>query len=60
MSNQCLWISISDYFKYHKNETKSVRELKAKGCILSDNKKYDNTLQRAKQIANNRAMTEGL
>jgi hypothetical protein len=43
MSNQCLWISISDYFKYHKNETKSVRELKDKGGIDPDNKQYDNT-----------------
>jgi hypothetical protein len=43
MSNQCLWISISDYFKYHKNETKSVRDLKAIGGIQSGNRKYDNT-----------------
>ncbi len=43
MSNQCLWISISDYFKYHKNDnTKTVKELKRLGGIPLNNIRYNN------------------
>lgn len=47
MSNQCLWISISDYFKYHRNDnTKTVPQLKRIAGVFGqfNNNEYDDNI----------------
>jgi hypothetical protein len=36
MGNQCMWVSISDYFKYANNETKTVIDLKKNSGLKGD------------------------
>lgn len=36
MSNQCMWVSISDYFKYANNETKTIINLKQDSGLTGD------------------------